>query len=663
MVEAYYSAWKQALTSKMRGIRFEAGIDHNGVLKATITSPDLPEEVAQLTMNIEIVNMGKDYVKVRLNASSGRSTWGRKIIREYKAEDYLPLDYTAPVDEPVRVDKKIVRAFSDIYDKLVAKAQEHVQAYPNFLEEAKNFLLAMKKHETAATCELEASSERSVQTDTDGNPYGQFFITLDMRGVYVSGSEVDFIEHFADILKDISKERTAMTDMVYGWDVSWRGDTLRTPLYIKYKSDGPIMTVVSSKHHTGDRVMSRTKQASTNLSTPAKYTHQLRINWASLVLGGNTPAWKIGFTYGIFPLTKMPFSGTGSVYLNGGRLWIREVDFEKAGTGLDFVLQNGLDHALEELGDKAVDAVKSIAVHDDVRDAVRLAYVNRVASTVRTPEWLEDTLDNLTRDFDATNDAKKPIYHALSNGNPVKTDLVKKLIEAIKFDIEGIEENGYGSQAEKNQMPTLKKILQWAEDAVRGSKLGSSLTAADLLPFDIKLNEKSIRKTLALCQSILASAPLEDAVQLMKDLDVLDSKLDRPEGGSQANIEPKMLEQIQDKHKQFRTLVENTDKINVSKKIADWMTRELKYKIGFKDAYDELLFFKEMYNTERLDISSNSEASALVNNMARAIRLPVRKLEEVDSRVQFCTAVLAFFKKYGRQPTLTDKEWTLMWPH
>ena len=131
--------------------------------------------------------------------------------------------------------------------------------------------------------------------------------------------------------------------------------------------------------------MSRTKQADANLSKPTGYLHQLRIYWADqLPTLGDVPAWKVKFTYGIFPLTKMPFTGTGVVYLNGDRLWVRNLDFEKARGEFAIVLEDGLNHALKELGDEAVKAVEELAAQggartaSSLREAAYLALANRL---------------------------------------------------------------------------------------------------------------------------------------------------------------------------------------------------------------------------------------------------------------------------------------------
>lgn len=107
--------------------------------------------------------------------------------------------------------------------------------------------------------------------------------------------------------------------------------------------------------------MSIPKQAGVNLSKPTGYQHHLRIEWAGEKLSMNKTTWEIGFTYGIFPLTKGSFTGSCIVYLDGGRLWIRNIDFNKVGSELNLVLQNGVDDALKELDAEAVRVVMGLA--------------------------------------------------------------------------------------------------------------------------------------------------------------------------------------------------------------------------------------------------------------------------------------------------------------
>lgn len=94
------------------------------------------------------------------------------------------------------------------------------------------------------------------------------------------------------------------------------------------------------------------------LSTHTGYLHQPRIHWAVNQPSESKPTWEIGFSYGIFPLTVMPFEGTCTVYTTDGRrLWVRDVNFDKAHGDFASLLERGLDHAFAEVGDEAVRAV------------------------------------------------------------------------------------------------------------------------------------------------------------------------------------------------------------------------------------------------------------------------------------------------------------------
>lgn len=76
---------------------------------------------------------------------------------------------------------------------------------------------------------------------------------------------------------------------------------------------------------------------------------------------------------------------------------------------------------------------------------------------VKVPDWLADKLENVPKDFGATNEAKKPIYYAIKNSKPVTEDMVKNLSNAIAEDFEDHDWSG-----EPEKVAIIKELEQWA---------------------------------------------------------------------------------------------------------------------------------------------------------------------------------------------------------
>lgn len=88
---------------------------------------------------------------------------------------------------------------------------------------------------------------------------------------------------------------------------------------------------------------------------------------------------------------------------------------------------------------------------------------------VKVPEGLEDQMNELHRDWSSTREAQKPIYHAVKNGNPVTKDMVKKLLDAMKEDLEDLEPYGYASSGQQSARKDFDKLKAWAESALKSS--------------------------------------------------------------------------------------------------------------------------------------------------------------------------------------------------
>lgn len=115
-------------------------------------------------------------------------------------------------------------------------------SYSMLLNAAKKFETRLKDFDSARSSVLKNSSERDVQTNTDGSLYGQFTFVCDTTALSVSyyledDDDFDFKGHFWDAVTTVSKEMTSRSEMNYDLEsVSWRGEMLEAIVRIKPKS-------------------------------------------------------------------------------------------------------------------------------------------------------------------------------------------------------------------------------------------------------------------------------------------------------------------------------------------------------------------------------------------------------------------------------------------